>query len=351
LRRAAFGDILPEAVLDLLAYWGFAAFARFVRLLPLGVALAFGAAVGRLMLVFVPKRRRLMLENLALAFPGKSEAERKAIARGCAADLGRTLMEVLRLPDLTEAEARERVRVENAAVFGTFDRIGKGALCVSAHFGNFEYIAAGVNRLGLYKCHLIGRKIKNARVDAAIRGLRASQGVDTILNKRSTPEILSRLKQNQGIGVVLDQNMKRKVGIFVDFFGRPACTTPGLAVLAERSGAPVISAFIVRESAYQAGGDPRKHVLVLSDPIPWEPNDDRAQAIRVNTQRYTQVIEDWVRRYPTQWFWLHDRWKTQPVEGWQMRRNALEKPAEAPAPVAESVAVPASAGDDEEDEA
>jgi KDO2-lipid IV(A) lauroyltransferase len=300
-------------MLDRLAYLGFAAFARFVRLLPLGMALALGAGIGRLMYTFVGRRRRVLTANLARAFPEKSEAERLVIAKASCRNLGRTLIEVLRLPDLTEADARERIRFEGAENFDTLRAVGKGALALSAHFGNFEYISVGANRLGLFRSHLIGRRIKNPYVDRAIQDLRRAHGVDTIPNKRSTPEILARLKRGEGIGVVLDQNMKRKVAVFVDFFGHSASTTPGLAVLAERSGAPVVPVFAVRESAWQAGGSAARHVITLGPPIPWEEHANHEEAVRLNTQRYTHVIEEWVRRFPDQWFWLHDRWRTQPL--------------------------------------
>lgn len=300
-------------MLDLLGWWAFAGFARFVRLLPLRVALAFGAGLGRLLYALGGGRRRLVLRNLAQAFPEKPDAERRAIARRALANLGRTLVEVLRLPDLTEEDVRARIRVEGHDTFELLRRTGKGALALSAHFGNFEYISVALNRLGLIQCHLIGRRVKNARIDAALKALRACHGVDTIANKKTFHDILERLRQGCGIGVVLDQNMKRSMGIFVDFFGKPASTTPGLALLAERSrGTPVVSIFAVRESAWREGGDPAKHVIVLNPPIPWLEGATHEETLRLNTQRYTAVIEEWVRRYPDQWFWLHDRWRTQP---------------------------------------
>lgn len=310
-------------MLDRLAYLAFAGFAYFVRALPLRAALALGAAIGRVVYSFGGRRRRVLLSNLAHAFPEKPDAERRAIAKSSCRNLGRTFVEVLRLPDLTEAQARARIRVEGHDTVDAVRANGKGALALSAHFGNFEYISVGMNRLGPFRCHLIGRRIKNRLVDRAIQDLRLAHGVETIPNKRSLSGIFEKLKRGEGIGVVLDQNMKRKVAVFVDFFGRLASTTPGLAVLAERSGAPVVPIFAVRESAWRPGGDPAKHVIAVEPPIPWEAAATREEAVRLNTQRYTKVIEDWVRRFPDQWFWLHDRWRTQPL------------PEAAPAPVKE----------------
>ncbi len=291
------------------AFWSFQ---RLVRALPLRAALALGAALGRLAYFLLGPRRRLVLANLTQAFPERPEAERRAIARRSLENLGRTLVEVLRLPDFTEDDARRRIHVVGEENIAWIHANGKGTLALSAHFGNFEYISVGLNRLGLIRCHLIGRKIKNDRIDLAIRALRAAHGVETIPNKKSFRYIIEKLKEGCGIGVVLDQNMKRSMGIFVDFFGRAASTTPGLALLAERSGSPVVPVFAVRESAWRRGGDPANHVIVVGPPIPWEARGDQQEALRANTQRYTKIIEEWVRRYPDQWFWLHDRWKTRP---------------------------------------
>jgi KDO2-lipid IV(A) lauroyltransferase len=321
-------------VLESLAYAFFWLFSRLVRALPLERALALGAGVGRLILFGVGRRRRLVLENLRLSFPEKTESERRAIARRSVENLGRTLVEVLRLPDFTEEDARHRIRVEGLDTAAWLRKNGKGALALSAHFGNFEYIAVGLNRLGIFRCHLIGRPIRNRGIDRAIRSCRAAHGVETIPNRRSVPAILDKLRRGEGIGVVLDQNMKRSMGIFVDFFGRPASTTPGLAVLAHRSGAPVVPVFAVRESAWRPGGDPANHVISIGRPIPWEARGDLQEALRVNTQAYTRVIEDWVRRFPDQWFWLHDRWRTKPRE---KGRPEDDRGQEGPLPLPEAV--------------
>jgi KDO2-lipid IV(A) lauroyltransferase len=300
-------------MVDRLSFAAFSVFARLIRLLPLRTALAVGAGIGRLLWIVVGRRRRIMLANLGRAFPEKSEDERKAIAVASLENLGRTFVEIARLADTTEAEMRERIRFDHSERLERYRAAGIGPLALSAHFGNFEYIAAGANTLGLIPSELIGRKIKNRYFDEWLKSNRLAHKVGTIPNKKSMGLIVEKLKQGIGIGVVLDQNMKRKVGIFVDFFGHPASTTPGLALLAQKSGAPVIPVFAVRESSLRPGGDPARHVIFIGEEIPWQDAPDEAERIRVNTQNYTRIIEDWVRRYPDQWFWLHDRWRTQPL--------------------------------------
>ncbi len=109
------------------------------------------------------------------------------------------------------------------------------------------------------------------------------------------------------VGILLDQNVARKEGVFVDFFGRPACTNKGLALIAARTKAPVITAFIRRV-------DSGLHEIHIGDEIPLIETGDKEADLTANTQAYTKAIEDFIRQYPDQWFWVHRRWKTRPLE-------------------------------------
>ena len=117
---------------------------------------------------------------------------------------------------------------------------------------------------------------------------------------------MQALRRNEAVVFVLDQNATRSIGVFVDFFGRPACTMSGLAVLAERTGAEVIAAVPWREG-------PGRHVLTVLPAIPFERQADREETVRHMTQVYTRVIEDAIKARPAQWFWTHKRWRTRPA--------------------------------------
>lgn len=291
---------------------GFALGSGFLRVLPLEVALELGATVGRVGAYFLPKRRRTGLENLALAFPDEPPAERARILRLSFENMARGVVELLRFPGLRRREIRRLVQVEGREHFDRFRAAnpGTGVLALSAHLGNFELISATFNAIEMIPSSLIGRKIRPEAVDAFICGLRASQGVRTIPNKDATREIAQRLARGEGIGVVLDQNMKRGTGVFVPFFGKPASTTPGLAVFARRADVPVFPVFMERV------GVCGRHRLRILPPLAWDDcGGDKRKALVANTAHYTKVIEDAVRRTPTEWFWFHQRWRTQPLPG------------------------------------
>lgn len=120
--------------------------------------------------------------------------------------------------------------------------------------------------------------------------------------------VLRSLKNNELVGILLDQNTNVAAGVFVDFFGKPACTNKGLAVLARATGVPVIPAFLAREGgAFHVEFGPE---------IPTIKTEDEDSDIYVNTRNYNQALESIIRRYPEQWFWVHNRWKTRPCQPW-----------------------------------
>jgi KDO2-lipid IV(A) lauroyltransferase len=286
--------------------------AGFIRVLPTEVALELGATIGRGMSYLMPKRARTARENLALAFPEKSASERAWILRESFANAGRTFVEFLRFPSLSREQLAARVRIEGREHFDRFRAANPkaGVLALSAHLGNFEMISAVFNAIDMIPSSLIGRKVKPRAVDEIVCGLRMSHGVATIPNKDSVRDVLARLGRGEGIGVVLDQNMRRGHGVYVPFFGRPASTTPGLAVFCRRGATPVFPVFMERV------GVCGRHRLVIQPPVPWDDaGGDKKKALIVNTANYTRYIEDAVRRHPEEWFWFHRRWRTQPLPG------------------------------------
>lgn len=289
--------------------FGFRLLSAGVSILPLSFALWIGASVARLLSVFMGKRRRIALEHLERSFGDeKSPAERRRIVNEALANSGRMFVEFLRLGSMDEAEFRRRVTIDGLEHLEASVAAGHGTLCLSGHLGNFEFIAGSMTKLGVVKAAEIVRKIKPPVVNDIVIELRNTTGVETISNKNSVLDVFRRLRKNEGIGVVLDQNMRRGLGVFVDFFGVAASTTPGLAIMALRSKARVLPIFIVRE------GPPGHHRMVIGAPLELTRTGNRDRDALVNTQRFTWLIEDWVRRYPEQWLWFHQRWRTRPLE-------------------------------------
>ena len=157
-----------------------------------------------------------------------------------------------------------------------------------------------------YRVHVIVKEIKGKAGQHVADRMREAHGVVPLPRRGSVKRILRLLRQNTPIGFVLDQNMTREEGVFVDFFGHEACTMPGLAVLAQRAGSPVVPVTFWRDDSYRINAR-------FLPPLTWqEISSDRGENVRHNTQRYTHAIEDMIRSHPAQWLWFHRRWKTRP---------------------------------------
>jgi Kdo2-lipid IVA lauroyltransferase/acyltransferase len=281
----------------------------FFNVLPLQVGMEIGAFVGSLGYYVAPRRRRIALENLRLALGHNvSLKERKRIAHASFANFGRVGVEFIRFPKNNPDHLSQHIQIFGLESFQAVKDLGRGALALSAHLGNFELIAATGNLMGHGKNHLMGRKIKPPVVDRFVCGLRKGCGVETIPSKDGIKTVLRKLRNNENVGVVLDQNMRRGIGIFVNFFGVAASTTPALAIMALRRKIPILPVFMIRK------GKSAKHHMIFLPQVPCQDTGDREKDTLVNTQRMTWVVEEIIRRYPEQWFWFHQRWRCRPPE-------------------------------------
>lgn len=253
------------------------------------LALRVGAGLG-VLAYWLGIRRGVALDGLARAFPDKSDAERRAIARAAYAQLGRSLAELF-LP-MPEVRFERWERYENAR------SKGRGVVCAIAHYGNFELFARAVAARGV-RLTLIGRRLRGA----FNRWLVASRGVATLPDRGSSGAALAALRRGEVLAIAVDQNMRPSRGVFVDFFGTPACTTPAAAVFALRAGAPLLFAYPVRSNS-------RTHVINILGPF--ETRERGHAAVLDLTRQLTKAAEDAVREHPDHWFWVHRRWKTRP---------------------------------------
>ncbi len=265
-----------------------------------GVAL--GAFLGRVAFA-LGIRRRVALENLARAFPERNRRELSALARRAYAQLGRSLVEVALAGSLSDAELDELVRFEGWERYQRARARGKGVVVAVAHFGNWELLARACARRGVLLT-AITRKLRG-RANERLLAARRKGGLRELPDKGSTRAALELLRRGETLAIVVDQNMLPRRGIFVDFFGVPACTTPAAAVLSLRSQAPLIAAFPVRAA------DGTHRVLVVG-PFEAPPGLHGHAAVHALTQAVTRAVEDAVRAHPEQWFWVHRRWKTRP---------------------------------------
>jgi KDO2-lipid IV(A) lauroyltransferase len=248
-------------------------------------------------------RRRVAEDNLARAFPGRDAAWRARVLRDHYRELGRVVLEYPRLAELAAGGDEVLAGIRGLEHLAEARGRGRGCVLVTAHFGNFELAGAAVARH--HPLDFVYRPLSNPAVEAWIGRIRARAGVGLIPVGAGLRRTFESLRANRCVALLGDQDARRH-GVFVRFLGRPASTPVGPAVLALRTGAPLLFAVTFR------GGDGR-HVITIEPPLALD--DPRApDAVTRLTALHASRLEAWVRQRPEMWFWLHRRWKTPPPD-------------------------------------
>lgn len=278
---------------------------RLMAALPLRTALAIGRGLGWLAATVVRHRRRESLERIQSCLPDRTRKDCVRIYRAMFQNLGMNVVEMLRVSVLGLSDMTSRVHphgVEHlqAAEGGS----AKGHLALMAHMGNWEFCGF-IATLVKNPVAVVVKPMKDPVVDEYLKNTRVRMRLQMLPHHDSFKECLRLLRDGTHVSVILDQNRTLEAGIFVDFFGRPACTSPGLALLSARSGSPVLPLFDLRSD------DHVHHDLYILPPVP-PPATSKFDALAATTQVYTAIIEERVRSHPEQWIWLHRRWNTQP---------------------------------------
>lgn len=267
--------------------------------------LQLGRRVGDFIYYCVPVRKAIVLDHLKQAFPEKSNAEIKKIARGTYQNLGMNVLEHLCIPTLSDEEIRCIVDLADEEILVQALERKRGVIIVGGHFGNWEYSSSALSANG-YRFGVVVAKISNQYINNKINEHRETSGGEMIPKRSSTKAVIRILRENGSVGMLIDQNQKRG-GTFVDFFGRTCSTPKGPALLAHKTGAAIIFFAAIRQ--------PDGTIRVAFEPVDIDyqagPTDEN---IRDITQRCTSRLEHYSRLYPDQWFWMHRRWKTRPSE-------------------------------------
>jgi KDO2-lipid IV(A) lauroyltransferase len=248
-------------------------------------------------------RRRVVLENISRSFPEADARTVDSIALESYEQYGMALMEFAALRSLSSRRLMEMIDVEGLENFDVALSHGRGAVLFSGHFGNWELLGALIARCG-YPLNVTDTNHSNKLVHGIISDLRTRQGMKIIAPAEPLSRITSLLAQNKFVSYLADQDARRD-GIFVEFLGRPASTVRGPAVLSIRRRCPIVAGFLIRQ-----GVD--RHLAVFEKPIWPDGRLKGADAVRELTQRFTRLLEGYVRKYPGQYFWMHRRWKTKP---------------------------------------
>jgi KDO2-lipid IV(A) lauroyltransferase len=277
------------------------AFVAFViRWLPWPVVTAMGRGVGTLFHAFDVTHRRVALANLARAFPTRTLVERRAIARAVFRHFGSMLFELLKFGALPPEEMLDRVEFEGADRARQAYAAGHGVFFLTGHFGCWE-VNGLVHALHLAPIGLMARPLDNPFLNGLLERVRQATGNWVIYRRGGIRRTLRALESGQGVAILIDQHVHGPDATHVDFFNRPASTTTALAALALRTGAPVIPVFAIPVAA-------GRYRMIYEHAVEL-PKPDSPDAIREFTQRCTDVLEMYVRRYPEQWLWMHRRWR------------------------------------------
>jgi len=279
------------------------------RVIPARLIFAIGTFGGWCAYYLLRRERRRTLANLALAYGQvKSAAERTRIARAVFVNLGRNLSEMALYPRLDDEQFRQLVTMEGKEIIDRELRKGKGVLIITGHIGNWELFPSYIIMSG-YRGGVVARRAYYEKYERLLLRLRRSKGFRVFYRDGSPREVLRTLRNNEIIGILADQDVRKLDGVFVDFFGIAAYTPTAPVVIAMKSGAPLVPARIVREG--------RRHTILIEEPIVLRTTGDRKSDLVYNTQQWSRCIERFIRAHPEQWVWMHRRWRTRPedVEG------------------------------------
>jgi len=247
----------------------------------------------------IPRLRRTAMRNLELAYPEKSLGERRGIADGVFLSIARLIWIFARFPQLNRQNINQFIRYDGLDHFLEAKKRGRGVLFATAHFGNWE-LSAFAHALMTEPMNIMIRPLDNPGIDRLVEDRRRLSGNRLIIKWDSARAVLRALHQNEAVGVLIDQNTSPEEGVFVDFFGTPACANTAFAKIAAKTGAAVIPGFAVWSDEEQ------KYILKFHPPL--DISGDPAE----DTRHLHALLERVIREHPGQWLWIHRRWKTRP---------------------------------------
>ena len=273
--------------------------------LPRPLARALGRLLAGAVYHLHGRLRKVGLRNLEIAYPEMAAAERRKIVRGVFVSLGRQLAEFCRFPRYTRDNVAQVAVYEGFENFDAAQRRGKGVLFLTAHLGGWE-VGSFVHSIHGHRLRIVVRALDNPYIDRLVERYRTLHGNSTFEKQDFARGLISAMRAGETVGLLMDQNMTPPAGVFVDFFGVPACTASGIARVALRTDASVVPAFTIWDDVR------RKYRITFAPRLALPKTGDDERDVVNATQLFTSVIEEYVRKNPDQWLWVHRRWKTRP---------------------------------------
>ncbi len=249
--------------------------------------------------------RRVGLRNLELAYPDMPLRQRRRIVRGVFVSLGRQLAEFCQFPRYKRENVSQVAVYEGFENFDAAERRGKGVLFLTAHLGGWE-VGSFVHSLHGHKLRIVVRPLDNPYLDRLVEKYRTLHGNTTFGKQDFARGLIAAMRAGETVGLLMDQNMTPPAGVFVDFFGIKACTASGIARVALRTDASVVPAFTIWDATL------RKYRITFAPRLTLARSGDDERDVVEATQLFNHVIEEYVRKHPDQWLWVHRRWKTRP---------------------------------------
>ena len=292
-------------LLDYILYFVVKTFGWFCRILSRKLAMALGSFIGKILYRVLKQRRQIALKNLKTAFAENTdENERKRICIGCFVNFSKTIVEFLRFKKLNKENIWDEVTVYGAENIKETLAMGNGAIVFLPHFGNWEILSLVYGVLIPNQAKAIAFPLKYKRINSYIWNIREHLGLKLIPRKNAIRATMRAIKAKEAVGFFSDQNAGDQ-GVFIDFFGKPASSARAPVTLALKTNTPIIFSLDIRQP------DDTHHVHI-SPPLYLEPSDDIENDIKTYTTILMNQLEDYIREYPEQWLWIHNRWKTQP---------------------------------------
>lgn len=276
-----------------------------VGVLSLKGSMNLGKSVGRFLGKRLRKLHKTASRNLEIAFPGINESEKVRLIEGTFESLGRHLGFASHLSKFTHEDIRNLLEIEGKEIFFDAHATGKGILFFTGHFGSWEVFNLLPPAFG-FQMNILVRRIDNPLVEKFVDSFRTRFGSVTLDKTKSARRMYRVLEEGGLLGILADLNAQQREGVFVDFFGVPACTATSIAKLALATDAIVLPAFAVWDEHRE------KYVVHLEAPVDYSKSDDREADIHALTQKVTEIVERYVRKFPEQWLWIHKRWNTRP---------------------------------------
>lgn len=274
-----------------------------IALLPYRSALRLGSYLGDILFLCWRSRRKIAIENL------KAAVSRKAVAISSTPEdvikenfrnLGRSFVEVVKIYYGLGNHIISGVKIRGAENFAKASRKGMGTLFITGHCGNWELTALAA-AMNLTKMHVVARPIDNPYINRFIERTRRKYGNSVIYKKGALKKILYALSKNEVVAILMDQSVVSSEGVIADFLGKKDYTMKTPALIALKTGSPVLPGFIRRSED--------GHIIEIGEELILDRSDGGEKTVCANTVKMSQSIEEYIRQTPAEWLWMHRRWK------------------------------------------